>query len=161
MLMASSYMNAKLLAGRKAEEDVSEIVVKAWASKFEQKYQKAKVAFGEDRDFLKIKEIYDKKMQEMGKQISDSINSLFGGLFKAAPVPPPVPNVQYHIAVNGEASGPFTVDALKEMKKQGRFDKDCLVWNSSMKEWKTAGSVPELASVFEGGPVIPPEIPQM
>ena len=66
MLMAAGNMNAKLLAGRKdAEGTTPEIIVRAWASKFEQTYQKARLAFGNDADFSKIKELYDKKMQEI------------------------------------------------------------------------------------------------
>lgn len=66
MLMAASNMNVKLLAGRKdADGTTPEIIVRAWANKFEQTYQKARLAFGNDADFSKIKELYDKKMQEI------------------------------------------------------------------------------------------------
>ena len=66
MLMAAGNMNAKLLAGRRdAEGTTPEIIVRAWARKFEQTYQKARLAFGNDADFSKIKELYDKKMQEI------------------------------------------------------------------------------------------------
>ena len=65
MLLAAGNMDAKLLAGRKTVEGISEIVTKAWESKFEQTYQKAKITFGTDLDFKKIQEVYDKKMQEI------------------------------------------------------------------------------------------------
>lgn len=66
MLLAAGNMNAKLLAGRKdAEGNTPEIIVKAWAAKFEQTYTKARLAFGDDADFSKIKELYERKMQEI------------------------------------------------------------------------------------------------
>ena len=66
MLMAAGNMNARLLAGRRdAEGNTPEIIVRAWAGKFEQTYQKAQLTFGNDADFSRIKELYDKKMQEI------------------------------------------------------------------------------------------------
>lgn len=65
MLLASGNMDAKVLAGKKKDEDVSELVVKAWEAKFQQTYQKAKISFGSDVDFKKIQDIYDTKLKEI------------------------------------------------------------------------------------------------
>lgn len=65
MILAAGYMDAKVLAGKKAASEVSELVMKAWQSKFEQTFQKAKFAFGEDADFKKIRELYETKMKEI------------------------------------------------------------------------------------------------
>lgn len=43
------------------------IVAQAWLAKFEQVYQKARIAFGNDVGFRKIQEIYDAKQQELRK----------------------------------------------------------------------------------------------
>ena len=67
MLLASGNIDAKLLAGKKGVEGLSEMVVNAWHSKFEQTYQKAKITFGNDPDFKKIQEVYDLKNQEIKK----------------------------------------------------------------------------------------------
>ena len=45
--------------------DPSKTVQLAWLAKFEQAFQKAKVAFGADIDFRKIQDLYDSKMQEI------------------------------------------------------------------------------------------------
>lgn len=72
MILASGNMDARILAGKKPKTVAdspnggpSEIIVKAWANKFEQTFQKAKVTFGSDPDFKKIQDIYDKKMDDI------------------------------------------------------------------------------------------------
>ncbi|MCQ2534782.1 MAG: SPFH domain-containing protein [Clostridia bacterium] len=76
-------------------------------------------------------------------------------------VPPPVPTNTYHVAVNGQASGPFDIATLTTMASNGSFNKDSLVWKQGMAEWTAAGNVSELSSVFgvPGMPPIPPVPP--
>ncbi len=65
MILAAGYMDAKFLAGRQKVSEVADVIIKAWDTKFRQTFQKAKFSFGEDADFKKIQDIYDKKMQEI------------------------------------------------------------------------------------------------
>lgn len=65
MLLAAGYMDAKVLAGKRAPRDVSAVVIKAWQSKFEQTFQKASFAFGNDPDFKKIEDLYYGKIMEI------------------------------------------------------------------------------------------------
>lgn len=65
MILAAGYMDVKFLAGRQKVSEVSDIIIKAWASKFEQTYQKANLSFGQDADFKKIQDLYLQKMQEI------------------------------------------------------------------------------------------------
>ena len=69
--------------------------------------------------------------------------------------PPPVPTVAYHVAANGQATGPFNLNALKQMAASGQFTVDSLVWKNGMVEWVKAGTVDELKSVFITMPPIP------
>ena len=48
--------------------------------------------------------------------------------------PPPVPAVAYHIAVNGQATGPFDLNILKQMAVAGQFSPDNLAWKAGMTE---------------------------
>lgn len=50
----------------------------------------------------------------------------------------------YYLAVNGQPSGPYTVDQLSQMNLQP----ESLVWNDSMPNWVQANSIPELQSLF-------------
>ena len=76
----------------------------------------------------------------------------------AAPVPPPPPPVEHvwHIAKNGETSGPFSKASLGKMAAEGTFTRDTHVWTPGQDGWKTADEVAELAQLFT---VLPPPPP--
>ena len=65
MILAAGNMDAKFLAGKQKVSEVADVIIKAWASKFEQTFQKAKFSFGQDKDFSKIENIYNEKMKEI------------------------------------------------------------------------------------------------
>lgn len=65
MILASGNMDAKFLAGKQKVSELADIVIKAWASKFEQTFHKAKLSFGQDKDFGKIEELYNRKIAEI------------------------------------------------------------------------------------------------
>jgi membrane protease subunit (stomatin/prohibitin family) len=72
-------------------------------------------------------------------------------------VPPPIPGVvKYFVAVNGQQTGPFDVNALKQMVAQNQFTKESLVWKEGMTTWAAAGFQPDLSALFGD---VPPPIP--
>lgn len=70
--------------------------------------------------------------------------------------PPPLPN-QFYIASNGKQLGPFDLSSLQKMVNNKKLTPQSLVWKQGMANWLQASQVPELASLFGGGP---PPIPQ-
>ncbi|UTC74045.1 DUF4339 domain-containing protein [Treponema sp. OMZ 792] len=72
------------------------------------------------------------------------------------PVPPPIPQIEYSIAVNGKAEGPFNMEQLKEMIGQGSLTKEMLVWKAGMSQWIEAEKAEDLKPLFEA---LPPPIP--
>lgn len=77
-----------------------------------------------------------------------------------APVPPPMPTaVQYMVAINGQQYGPYNIQQMQQMAQSGQINASVLVWAQGMPQWVTAGSVPELASLFMGTP--PPMPPTL
>ena len=70
--------------------------------------------------------------------------------------PPPIPTVAYHIAVNGQATGPFDIATLTQMANTGQITADSLVWKNGMAEWAKAETVDELKSMFTVMPPVPP-----
>jgi len=71
--------------------------------------------------------------------------------------PPPVPGaVSYFIAVNGQQSGPFDLNTLKQMASQGQINNDTLVWKQGMAQWSAAGQQPDLSGIFGA---VPPPLP--
>ena len=80
MILAAGNMDAGVLAGAQRESQVSEVIIKAWESKFHQTYQKAHFSFGEDEDFSKIDNLYHQKLFEIeqAKPIFSKSKKLFG-----------------------------------------------------------------------------------
>lgn len=78
---------------------------------------------------------------------------------QAGMAPPPVPTISYHVAVNGQATGPFDITALKQMVTAGQLTLDSLVWKVGMAEWVKAGTVDELKNLFVTMSPIPPVLP--
>ncbi len=71
--------------------------------------------------------------------------------------PPPVPpEVKFHVAVDGQASGPFDLAALKQQVQSGQLTRETLVWKEGMAQWTAAGKVPELTGLFGA---VPPPLP--
>ncbi len=76
------------------------------------------------------------------------------GMGQPGVTPPPIPVVAYHIAVNGQASGPFDLATLQQMSVAGQLTADSLVWKTGMTEWAKASSVDDLKGLFM--PPVPP-----
>ena len=75
----------------------------------------------------------------------------------AAQAPPPLPaDASFHVAVDGKQSGPFSVATVQQQISSGQLSRETLVWKPGMAAWTAAGSVPELAKLFEQ---TPPPIP--
>ena len=75
--------------------------------------------------------------------------------------PPPLPAgaTSFHIAVNGQAKGPFTIDALRQHVGNGALTHDTLVWSADMSDWTPANDVEALRSVLKSVNQTPPRIP--
>ncbi|MEP7157438.1 MAG: SPFH domain-containing protein [Betaproteobacteria bacterium] len=67
--------------------------------------------------------------------------------------PPPLPlAIAFHVANNGQQSGPFDMIALQSQATGGTLKRDSLVWKSGMAQWMKAGEVSELSGLFSGSP---------
>ncbi|RLK11206.1 SPFH domain-containing protein [Ruegeria conchae] len=73
----------------------------------------------------------------------------------APPPPPPVEHV-WHIAVDGQTSGPFSKAKMGRMATDGEITRDTHVWTAGQDGWKKAGDVQELAQLFT---ILPPPPP--
>ena len=96
----------------------------------------------------------------VGQNIAGAMNNMMGGINQQTTpgaVPPPVPAVAYHVAVNGQATGPFDISVLTQMAAAGQLTADSLVWKNGMAQWAKAGTVDELKNLFTNVmPPIPP-----
>jgi uncharacterized RDD family membrane protein YckC len=61
-------------------------------------------------------------------------------------------NQQFYIEVNGQQTGPFTLDELKTKSIQ----RDTLVWTEGMSNWTRAEQIPALTGIVQ---TVPPPLP--
>lgn len=50
----------------------------------------------------------------------------------------------WHIAVNGQAQGPYPENEIREMLSSGRIARETLLWRDGMADWVAAAHIPEL-----------------
>lgn len=93
----------------------------------------------------------------MGQQMAGMMNQMGQAINGQMNTPPPPPNVQYYVAVNGQQSGPFNYGQLQQLVQQGRLSKGTYVWKAGMAGWDVAGNIQELSQLFQSTP--PPPIP--
>lgn len=96
----------------------------------------------------------------VGQNIAGAMNNMMGGINQqTAPgaVPPPIPTAAYHVAVNGQATGPFALSTLAQMTANGQLTGNSLVWKNGMAQWEKAIAVDELKGLFSKMPPIPEE----
>ena len=95
----------------------------------------------------------------MGGQMADMMSRVGQQKPSSAVEPPPLPQVAYHLAVNGQSAGPFALAQLQQMALSGQFAANVLVWKPGMANWQAAGEVAELAACFSQ--TTPPPLPPM
>ena len=94
----------------------------------------------------------------VGQNIAGAMNNMMGGInqpVQTGAVPPPIPTVTYHVAINGQAAGPFDMATLQQMAANGQLTAASLVWKSGMAQWADARSVAELQGLFPPVPPVP------
>jgi len=95
----------------------------------------------------------------VGNQMAGMMNNMGQNMNQQQNTPPPPPQIQYNVSVNGHTAGPFNWQQLQQMVQNGQLQKNTHVWNQGMAGWEVAGNVQELSSLF--GAVPPPPPPPM
>lgn len=95
----------------------------------------------------------------VGSGMAGAVGGMMQGMNEQKQTPPPPPQVQYNISVNGQQSGPFGWQQLQQMVQSGQITKDTYVWKQGMANWELAGNVQELSSLFGAVPPPPPPPP--
>ena len=96
----------------------------------------------------------------VGQNIVGAMNNMMGGINQQTTpsvVPPPIPTVAYHVAINGQAAGPFDMTSLTQMAENGQLTGNSLVWKNGMAHWEKAIAVDDLKGLFSTMPPIPEE----
>ena len=93
----------------------------------------------------------------VGQNIAGVMGNAMSGMNQAGQpgmTPPPIPVVAYHVAVNGQATGPYNLQVLQQMIMSGQVTADSLVWKTGMENWIKAGEADDLKGLF--APPVPP-----
>ena len=98
----------------------------------------------------------------VGQNMAGIMNGMMGNVNQpfsqaSATTPPPIPTAVYHVAVNGQATGPFDLNILRQMVSEGKLIESSLVWKIGMPSWARADSLEELKKLFAD--TMPPPIP--
>jgi len=89
----------------------------------------------------------------MGRVMGNQMEGMMGNMPNT---PPPPPLTTYHIALNGQQSGPYTIEQLKNFAHTGQFTKQHHVWKQGMAAWELAETAPGMSAVFSEVPPPPP-----
>ncbi|MDA9066412.1 SPFH domain-containing protein [Flavobacteriales bacterium] len=92
----------------------------------------------------------------VGQGMAGAVGGMMSGMNQEKQTPPPPPQVEYSVSVNGQQTGPFAWQQLQQMVQAGQITKDTHVWKQGMVGWLTAGEVQELANLFGAVPPPPP-----
>lgn len=90
----------------------------------------------------------------MGVAMAGPIAQAMSGQQAQTPLaPPPVPGAAvYFVAVGGQRTGPFDIQALASQALSGSLTPQTLVWTQGMPQWTPAGQVPALAQILASTP---------
>ena len=92
----------------------------------------------------------------MGNQMAGMMNNMGQNMNQQQNTPPPPPQIQYSVSVNGQTTGPFNLQQLQQMVQNGHLTQNTHVWKQGMAGWEVASNVQELANLFGAVPPPPP-----
>ena len=93
----------------------------------------------------------------VGQNIAGIMNGMMSGVNQqpaTSTTPPPIPTVLYHVAVNGQPAGPYDMNTLSQMARNGQLTASTLVWTNGMAAWSRVDEINELKDLLQT--VIPP-----
>ena len=100
----------------------------------------------------------------MGVAIANQMVSSMNNVIKSTTVPGannPVGNntktdVVYYAAIDEKAAGPFSVTELSRLIADKKINKNTLIWQPGMSDWKKAEEIPEVLRMVA---LTPPPLP--
>jgi membrane protease subunit (stomatin/prohibitin family) len=92
----------------------------------------------------------------MGNQMAGMMNQMGQNMNQQQNTPPPPPQIQYSVSVNGQTAGPFNWQQLMQMVQNGQLTINTHVWKQGMASWELAGNIQELSTLFGAVPPPPP-----
>ena len=70
---------------------------------------------------------------------------------------PPIPVIDYYLAISGQRQGPFSLLAIKQKIVNGEITENTLAWKKGLRQWVKLGEMEEFQHFFDDN--CPPPIP--
>lgn len=72
---------------------------------------------------------------------------------------PPIPTIDYYLAISGKRQGPFNNETIEGKISDGQIDENTLIWKKGLKQWIKLGDMEDFQHLFDEN--CPPPIPGM
>lgn len=72
---------------------------------------------------------------------------------------PPIPTIDYYLAIKGKRKGPFSFDHIEQEITKGKIGENTLIWKRGLKQWIKIGEMDDFKHLFEDDDDCPPPIP--
>lgn len=95
----------------------------------------------------------------IGNQMAGMMNNMGQTMQNSMNTPPPIPQIQYMVSANGQQTGPYSIDQLRQLVHNGQMNNQTYVWKQGMSNWELAGNITELHILFNIGAPVPPPMP--
>jgi membrane protease subunit (stomatin/prohibitin family) len=92
----------------------------------------------------------------VGSGMAGMMGNMMQGMNQKQNTPPPMPQVNYFVSMNGQHTGPFDNSQLQQLVMNGQLTRETYVWKQGMAAWELAGNVSELTNLFGAVPPPPP-----
>ena len=79
----------------------------------------------------------------------------------ALPTPPPLPDTNWHVAIDRKSVGPLDLSALQQLASKHQISPGTLAWIDGMKKWESIEHIKALDGLFDDdtGTSTPPKLP--
>ena len=76
----------------------------------------------------------------------------------AAATPPPLPDTNWHVAIDRKSMGPYDLNTLQELANARQITPGTLAWIDGMKSWEAIENIESLNGLFEDDDTQPPSL---
>lgn len=78
----------------------------------------------------------------------------------ALPAPPPLPDTNWHVAIDRKTMGPYNLSELQQLASSKQISPGTLAWIDGMASWESIENIESLNGLFEDDASIPPKLPK-
>ncbi|MEE9326255.1 MAG: SPFH domain-containing protein [Cocleimonas sp.] len=75
------------------------------------------------------------------------------------PVPPPLPDTNWHVSIDRQSKGPYDLSELQQLASKRQISPGTLAWIDGMDSWKSIENIEALTGLFEDDAATPPSLP--